>query len=62
MVRSDLLLVDRIIFKLEPDNELVTNICVKTVPIQTPIHLLSPQFEFLMKEIIILSQPYFNCH
>ena len=49
------------------NNELVTNICanyfwVKTSPIQNPIHLLSMQFQFLMKEIIILSRYYFNYH
>ena len=34
---------------------------VKTAPIQKPIHLLiSMQFEFCMKEIIILYQHYFN--
>ena len=33
---------------------------VKTAPIQNPIHLLSTKFEFLMKEIIILSWNYFN--
>ena len=46
----------------QPDKELVTNICVKflsvkTAPTQECIHLISLQFEFLMKEVNIL---YFN--
>ena len=52
----------------QPDNKLVTNICTiffspKTAPIQKPINLLiSMQFKFWVKEIIILYQLYFNQH
>ena len=35
---------------------------VKTALIQKPTHLVFSQFEFLMKEIIILSWHYFNWH
>ena len=47
-------------------NILLTNICaifftVKTAPTQKPINfLISMQFEFWMKEIIILYRHYFN--
>ena len=50
------------------DNELMTNIwakffSVKTAPVKKLIHLLKlMQFEFLMKEIIILYRHYFNWH